>query len=128
MGVPQTPKKRAKLYCSEKCRIEFFRKKKPKGKPGRPKKENVEIGVPKFTINDFEKGLVLGGYILPSTEQEITEIEAITALEAHQNGLKEKIAAIKAEKIPKERDTPNGRKSWNFDQKKRIEELQSKLK
>jgi len=39
MEVEQTPKKRAKLYCSEKCRIEFFRKKKPKGKPGRPKKE-----------------------------------------------------------------------------------------
>src|ERR1700753_950885 len=40
--VPQTTGKRAKLYCSEKCRIEFFRKKKasdgPQRGPGRPKK------------------------------------------------------------------------------------------
>lgn len=37
------------------------------------------------------------------------------------------IAAIKAEKVPKERDTLNGRKSWQIDQNKRIIELQDKL-
>jgi hypothetical protein len=39
-----------------------------------------------------------------------------------------KIAAIKAEKIPKERDTMIGRKVWANEQKKRIEELEKQLK
>jgi len=38
------------------------------------------------------------------------------------------IAAIKSEKIPAERNTQLGRKSWDNDQRKRISELQSKLK
>lgn len=40
----------------------------------------------------------------------------------------DEIAAIKKEKVPPERDTPNGRKSWQFEQNKRIKELEDKLK
>lgn len=38
------------------------------------------------------------------------------------------IAEIEAEKIPKERDTPMGKKAWLIDQSKRIKELQKQLK
>lgn len=40
----------------------------------------------------------------------------------------DKITAIRAEKCPKERDTPLGRKSWELEQNKRITELKSQLK
>jgi hypothetical protein len=42
--------------------------------------------------------------------------------------IQKKIDEIKKEKIPKERDTVNGRKAWALDQKKRIEDLKNKLK
>lgn len=37
------------------------------------------------------------------------------------------IDAIKSEKIPKERDTPMGRKSWEIDKQKRIQEIKNQL-
>lgn len=48
--------------------------------------------------------------------------------EAAQKQIREDIAHIKAERCPPERDTPIGRKSWQIDQQKRIQELQNKLK
>ena len=42
--------------------------------------------------------------------------------------LEKKIIEIKAEKIPKERDTVLGRKAWQIEQNKRIQELKNKLK
>lgn len=42
--------------------------------------------------------------------------------------IQKSIDEIKAEKIPKERDTPMGRKAWQLDQQKRIQELQNQLK
>lgn len=41
--------------------------------------------------------------------------------------IQRQIESIRAEKIPKERDTVFGRKSWQLDQHKRIQELQNKL-
>lgn len=41
--------------------------------------------------------------------------------------IQRQIESIRAEKIPKERDTVFGRKSWQIDQQKRIQELQNKL-
>lgn len=46
----------------------------------------------------------------------------------HNGEIMAQIAAIRAEKIPKDRDTVMGRKSWELDQRKRIEELQNQLK
>lgn len=131
IDVPQTPKKRPKLYCSERCRVEFFRKKKPKGQPGRPRKANVPET--KFEKN-LEKGIVKKGTIedLVILGQAISKVSGNTIeridpnLDERAPILKE-IAYIKEEKIPKERDTPNGRKSWAFDQKKRIQELEKQL-
>jgi hypothetical protein len=42
--------------------------------------------------------------------------------------IQDKIWAIKSEKCPKERDTTLGKKSWELEQKKRIQELEGKLK
>lgn len=41
--------------------------------------------------------------------------------------VKRQIADIRTEKIPKERDTPMGRKIWQADQNKRIQDLQKSL-
>lgn len=47
---------------------------------------------------------------------------------AAKDAILKEIEAIRAEKCPKERDTPMGRRSWAVDQHKRIQELQNKLK
>lgn len=44
-----------------------------------------------------------------------------------ETAILKEIETIKSEKIPKERDTPMGRKAWQMDQQKRIQELQNKL-
>lgn len=44
-----------------------------------------------------------------------------------RDAILKEMEAIKAEKCPKERDTPMGRRSWAVDQHKRIQELQQKL-
>jgi len=107
--VPQTPKKRAKLYCSERCRIEYFRKKKPKGKPGRPKKK----------IESKPVHVIAGP---------IKEVLIQASNESAKLAIQAAIAAIKAEKIPPERDkSVMGRKSWALDQQKRIKELENQL-
>ncbi len=48
--------------------------------------------------------------------------------EKHTREIEKQIAAIKAEKIPKERDTVIGRKVWHADQSARIADLQRQLK
>lgn len=48
--------------------------------------------------------------------------------EIDNSEIERQIAAIKAEKIPKERDTPRGRVVWQADQSKRIAELKKLLK
>lgn len=45
-----------------------------------------------------------------------------------QKSIDDQIKAVKAEKVPKERDTSNGRKSWAYDQQKRIKDLEIQLK
>lgn len=52
---------------------------------------------------------------------------ALATSHAKEDILKQ-ISAIRAERVPKERDTVFGRKSWALDQKKRIEELENMLK
>lgn len=41
--------------------------------------------------------------------------------------IKKEISRLMGEQIPKERDTPLGRKSWNKEQDKKIEELKKQL-
>jgi hypothetical protein len=131
--VSQSKGKRAKLYCSEKCRIEYFRKKKGEGKPkrgpGRPRKVNLAalaIEVEKETekrSNPFinaARGRDANG--VNQDEADLAQKEGL------REDIEEQIKVIKAEKIPDNRNTFLGRKSWILDQKKRIEELQTQLK
>jgi hypothetical protein len=56
-------------------------------------------------------------------------IQKLAPVDALRNAdIQDKIWAIKSEKIPKERDTPLGRKAWELEQKQRIQELENKLK
>lgn len=70
---------------------------------------------------DREKKKILKAASPPLTE----ELKNTFAPETDK--ILDQIAAIRAEKIPKERDTAFGRKVWENDQRKRIEELQQKL-
>lgn len=133
--ISQTPGKRPKLYCSSKCRIEYCRKKKTEGKPkrgrGRPKKTQQlppnavqipsnEKGLPSFSGVKFEE-------IFPKSKpiKEVLKEGSDTIAKA---GIEAAIAAIKAEKIPEHRNKSSlGRKSWESDQRKRIQELEKQL-
>jgi hypothetical protein len=44
-----------------------------------------------------------------------------------KNSIQERIEAILAEKIPEQRNTPLGRKSWNLEQRQRVEALKKEL-
>jgi hypothetical protein len=62
-----------------------------------------------------------------SSEHDCQSPETFPMRQIHNGEVKKQIAAIKTEKIPKERDTPIGRKAWALEQKKRIEELEKQL-
>ena len=73
--------------------------------------------------NVENKGQVTKAMLLP--KERVNEL--IKPPEGNE-AIKRRISEIKQEKIPKERDTINGRKAWALDQKKRIEELEKQLK
>jgi len=138
-AVNQTPGKRPKLYCSPKCKAEYFKKKQPvdpsKRGPGRPKKskENEEWanGVlaenQKNHLNNFAISMPTG--VVPGEKPKPEfEYKGVADTKLNNEAILKEIEAIKSEKIPTERNTSNGRKSWAYDQKKRIQELESKLK
>ena len=61
------------------------------------------------------------------TQTITTPKEALVEVSLDELEIKKQIAAIQAEKIPKERDTPLGRTHWAKDQEKKIKELRNKL-
>ncbi len=67
--VQQTPKKRAKLYCSDKCRIEFCRKKKTENglKRGRGRPKKIK------SAEDAYAAMVEEGLATPAEVSEIRE-------------------------------------------------------
>lgn len=69
-------------------------------------------------------GNALNESIVFAKEQQVYDAPLV----AENVEIGEKIKAIKAEKLPKDRDTVLGRKSWALEQKKRIEELEKQLK
>jgi|ERR1700743_490699 len=173
--VEQTKGKRSRLYCSDKCRVNFYRINASEGIPkrgrGRPKKIDkgviqAEIKAVKAQVINRSDSNFMGG--LPerdnalidaargrdSNEINMDEVR-FAKKEAKKQGLIEEsclnepikyvleesskesaklgieamIAAIKSEKIPEHRaKTTMGRKSWEFDQKKKIQELETELK
>lgn len=124
--VPQTKGKRAKLYCSQKCRVEYFRAKEaaitPKRGPGRPPKNlaaqaQQETEQRQNPLINAARGRDASG---------VNEDELVLA---QKEAIREEIAEIRAEKIPAHRNTSIwGQKSWKLEQQKRIQELENKIK
>jgi hypothetical protein len=123
-AVKQTPGKRPKLYCSPKCKAEYFKKRQPvdpnKRGPGRPKKEE-KVDAPTPPEGDDRPKETSSIQDEPQKWNEPSQQEI-------NNSIREQIKSIKEEKIPGVRDTVLGRKSWAIEQKKRIQELEAKLK
>lgn len=65
---------------------------------------------------------------LPASLDAKLEAELAPVDKLRNMDIEDKIWAIRAEKCPKERDTALGRKSWQLEQEKRIEELKKTLK
>ena len=97
---PKNPKGK---FCSDKCRVYASRK---------LSKDNSMIN----DLNQQSNG----------TTQDLTK-QPPTTNYSIDTTIKEKIAAIKAEKIPKERDTIFGRKIWQNEQNAKIAELMKSL-
>lgn len=118
--VKQTPGKRTKTYCDANCRQKHWLKKSKEANPskrgpGRPKKTSVI----QLDIREIDNVVTeWAGLTVVVKEPIITD----------NTDVLKQISAIKAEKIPSHRDTLYGRKSWAADQKKRIQELEAKLK
>jgi hypothetical protein len=79
--------------------------------------------LPKVIISDLAKPTS----VLKPQEQPKTNYSINTSAPDNEAILKQ-IEAIKTEKIPKERDTPIGRRVWASDQWKRVDELKKQLK
>ncbi len=127
-----TEGRRPKKYCSDKCRISHHLsiKKKPKY----VQRKTYEA------LEEKLKSLMYGNKTeLQKVRDDLAEV-GVAAYETKENGQVEridpmsekaqilsKIAAIRSEKLPCHITTPLGKKSWEFDQKKKIAELQKQL-
>lgn len=118
--------RRKKKYCDENCKGQFFRKVKHEPK-------YVQIETFNKMLGEYELAkLKLQEFLNPSDKRvDIQDNKPSLPIEtplADNSEILQQIDAIKAEKIPPERNTTNGRKVWAIDQAKRIKELESKLK
>jgi len=130
--------RRAKKYCDNKgkCKGEYFRKqKKPSQYVNKATFDELESrynqlinaarGRDENGVNNDEVKNTVDTYWEEhkNDNPEKAEFDAV-----YNKEILSQIAAIKSEKIPAERNTQLGKKSWDNDQRKRISELQSKLK
>lgn len=65
---------------------------------------------------------------LSNEDTHFTERAAYDGPKIDEEAIREQIKAIKSEKCPDHRNTPAGKRSWEFDQSKRIKELENQLK
>lgn len=128
------PGRRKKKYCNENCKVQLYYKNNPDKRPH--KKAKVREDKPLKFPQPHKR---------PKETQDLKEldrlIEYAPAIEESYNGpensavdqlrreeIMSQIEAIKAEKIPPERNKSTvGRQSWAYDQKRRVEELQKQL-
>lgn len=135
--LEQIPKKRQKQFCNSTCRSNYWQKSKRiknieklKYSPITPESYNCKkLNRAKYDeVSQFPEPKITLEEISPEKQKELSEgIKNITALYEAEN-FKDQINAIKAEKCPYERNTPLGKKSWEFDRQKRITELEKQLK
>jgi len=129
-------------FCSNKCRAAFARKNEKYGQESLLSKvllvqeeltdtllkikqlvANTPYNAPKLPV-DF----VGDEPLHPANTRPILIHNTPAKIPASNEVIQKQIDEIKKEKIPKERDTINGRKAWALDQKKRIEELEKQIK
>lgn len=94
----------------------------PKGqKPKDDPRLNTLVQLTEKTKNEVYDAPMLTSIVVDEAAYSNQTIDLL------KKAIEKQISAIKAEKCPKERDTPMGRRSWAVDQHKRIQELQNKL-
>lgn len=123
--VKQTEGKRAKNYCDPACRQKHWQKNNKKSAirgPGRPKKTPIVV-----PPNPKDNALINAARGRDSNGVNMDETR-LSEKEASRELIEDQIKDIKAEKIPPNRDTALGRRSWAIDQKKRIQELENAIK
>lgn len=152
--VAQTEGRRARLYCSASCRQKKWqydqreiKKLLLRHSPGFPvaaveingtirKVKNKALPAPKSEKpadakekkQEVTNGLKLGVKV-PLSGNEQSVLKGTVSVGIDRESVEKQITAVKAEKIPENRSKSTmGIKSWNLDQKKRIQELENQLK
>lgn len=122
------PGRKQKSFCNVNCRNKYFYAKR--------KQEvalaKATLSLPPLIGNGSKAAIALHNaenedqftttHLIPKSQ-----LEALNTPKKEAVDIQNRIDAIRAEKIPKERDTSMGRKAWQLDQHKRIQELQQKL-
>lgn len=136
-----TPKKKSAKFCSDLCRATFHQNKK------QAQKQTQRIAEELKDVHIIDKGgRVLKLYNELLKELGITSLEATSAKiikedkktfgyskageseSEHNKKINDQISEIEKEEIPKERDTPRGRRVWQFDKERKINDLRKQLK
>lgn len=117
------PKNKKGVYCSSVCRQKDYRRRLApiieNGRRANPITPQQSVAL----HNAENKDQSTKPYFLP--RERLNEIYGPSE---PNSDIQKRIEAIKEETIPKERDTPTGRKVWAMDQQKRITELNKQLK
>jgi len=132
-ALQHVPGRKQKSFCDVNCRNKYFYAQKKK--QIEDAKAILASLPPDYPVPNKVAVLAKDGgikQILPKPGKEpktepISNFEKAISDTAKEAILKQ-IAAIRAEKVPKDRDTVFGRKSWALDQKKRIEELEKQIR
>lgn len=125
------PGRKEKSFCDVNCRNKYFYAKR--------KKEIEDAKVAFINLpSDYEEVKKIGiltkdGEIKPlkvkkqGSPKNACDVPEQIIQQPEKEAILAQISAIKAEKCPDHRNTSLGRKSWQIEQDKRIQELQNKL-
>lgn len=118
------PGRKQKSFCNANCRNKYFyAQRKKQIEDARA----ILVSLPADYVDIKKIGVITkDGEVKPVFPK--PENVCLVSPAPDNDEILKQILAIKAEKIPKERDTPFGKKAWEFDQKKRIKELENQLK
>ena len=128
--------RRKKKFCGSACRLKHWVKNNPT--PEKFKKipleewKDIESKLKLVNGDKFEKSnpleITVGiDIVQPTKLAKVVKQVVVPETIPDNDEIQKQIEAILAEKIPSERNTPQGKKSWLFDQNKRINQLKNKL-
>lgn len=124
--------RKEKSFCDVNCRNKYFYAKR--------KKEIEDAKVLLVSIpTDYAEVKPLtfakphkkpreSAYVDPGAEVQLTSECSYDSPKIDEEAIREQIKAIKSEKCPAHRNTSIGKKSWQMEQDKRIQELENQLK